>query len=124
MSLTIEDIKDAGYPLTSLKDESAVALAEQDVKIAYFPNSETFEDEKVIGLLIALTYSLLIRRRIIATRFGSVAKVSQYTIAADEYQLTREIRGYCTARLERYIATNKFKFIDILNIYDVTFFSQ
>ena len=82
--------------------------------------------DKVITLLHALVYSLLLRRKIVATRYGSVEKVSLYTIKADEDSVTKEIRSYCLSRLEKYfLAITKpippeipFEIDDILKLYD------
>jgi len=116
-----------GFPVSTLKAEGLITLADSDIKDAYFPADETFTDAKVVALLHALVYSLLLRRKITSTRYGAVTKVSQYTIAAEEDSITKEIRSYCTARLEKYYLTlpipappaTPFEFTDILKIYDV-----
>ena len=126
--VTVESLRARGFAVSSLKDASQITLAENDIKDAYFPTDAIFTDEKVIALLHALVYSLLLRRKIVATRYGSVQKVSQYTIAADNDSVTEEIRSYCLARLEKYYdslptpvcpdISFKFKFSDILKLYD------
>ena len=124
--VTVASLIAKGYPVSTLKSEPQVTLADSDIKEAYFPSTELFTDAKTVTLLHALVYSLLLRRKIVATRYGSVAKVSQYTIAADEDQVTKEIRSYCIARLEKYIESLpaplpgqcQFDFIDILKLYD------
>lgn len=116
--VTIESLKTAGFSISSLKEQAAITLAENDVKFAYFPETETFEDENVIALLHALTYSLLLRRKIVATRYGSQIKNAQYSTTADEQETTNEIRSYCIARLEAYQKVSNFEFKDIIRIYD------
>ena len=129
--VTVSSLRAYGYALSNLKDEGAITLAENDVKFAYFPTTELFEDQSVIDLLHALTYSLLLRRKTVVTRYGSVQKVSQYTIAAENDAITSEVRSYCMARLEKYvIAINEnvdpctgtpFEINDIIKIYDTVF---
>lgn len=119
--VTVQILRENGYPLTTLKDDSIVALAEKDVKAAYFPDSETFEDEEAKQLLYALTFSLLLKRKIQATRYGTVTKISQYSIASDEAQIKTEIRSYCCQRLEKYATANNFEYTDILQLYDSLF---
>ena len=124
--VTVASLIAKGYPVSTLKSEGLVTLADSDIKDAYFQADEPFTDEKVVTLLHALVYSLLLRRKIVATRYGSVTKVSQYTIAADEESITKEIRSYCLARLEKYILELptpiyplcKFDPNDILKLYD------
>ena len=119
--VTIATLREKGYLVSSLKDEATITLAEADIKAAYFPSTELFTDVKTITLLYALTYSLLLRRKIVATRYGAVQKVSQYTIAADEASVTAEIRSYCVSKLEAYYEANLFEFDDILKLYDNLF---
>lgn len=123
MNVSVAILKDAGYPVGLVKDEAAVTLAERQVREAYFPSTETFETEESLNLLYALTFSMLLKRRTISTRTGSVQKVSQYTIAADNQQIREEIRGYCRQPLEAYIAglEEEFEPEDILEIYDKLF---
>ena len=123
MNVSSAILKDAGYPVGLVKDEAAVTLAERQVMAAYFPSTETFETEEALNLLYALTFSMLLKRRTISTRTGSVQKVSQYTIAADNEQVRQEIRGYCRQPLEAYIAglEEEFEPEDILEIYDKLF---
>lgn len=123
MYVTISILKEAGYPVGQVKDESAVALAEKQITASYFPTTETFESDEALSLLYALTFSLLLKRRTISTRTGAVQKVSQYTIAADNEQVRQEIRGYCRQPLEAYIAglEEEFEPEDILEIYDKLF---
>ena len=124
--VTVASLIAKGYPVSTLKSEGQVTLADADIKDAYFPTTELFTDDKVITLLHALVYSLLLRRKIVATRYGSVEKVSQYTIKADEDSVTKEIRSYCLSRLEKYfLAITKpippeipFEIDDILKLYD------
>lgn len=116
--VTIDSLRARGFQISTLKDVNSITLAESDIKFAYFPSDETFEDETVVDLLHALVFSLLLRRKIVSTRYGAVTKVSQYTISADNDSITSEIRSYCLMRLEKYIATNDFAFTDILNLYD------
>lgn len=116
--VTIDSLRDAGFSISSLKDQSAITLAENDVKFAYFPATETFEDENAVALLHALVYSLLLRRKIVATRYGSQIKNAQYSTTADEQETTKEIRSYCMARLEAYQTVSNFEFRDIIRIYD------
>lgn len=120
--VTIDSLRARGYEISSLKSTNTITLAESDIKFAYFPSDETFEDETVVDLLHALVFSLLLRRKIVSTRYGSVTKVSQYTIQADSEAITSEIRSYCLMRLEKYIATNDFAFTDILKLYDSVIF--
>ena len=118
MAITAALLREAGYPVSQLKDENTITLAESDIKAAYFPADETFESTEANALLYALTYSLLLKRKIQATRYGSVAKVSQYSIAAEEAQIKSEIRNYCKWKLEKFYAESTFDFQDILEIYD------
>lgn len=123
MIVTVSILRESGYPVGQVKDEAFVALAEKQVKAAYFPSTETFESDEAKELLYALTFSLLLKRRTISTRTGAVQKTSQYTIAADNQQIREEIRGYCRQPLEAYIAglEETFEPEDILEIYDKLF---
>lgn len=116
--VTIDSLKIAGFSISNLKEQASITLAENDVKFAYFPTTETFEDENAIALLHALVYSLLLRRKIVATRYGSQIKNAQYSTTADEEETTKEIRSYCIARLEAYQTVSNFEFKDIIRIYD------
>ena len=117
--VTVASLIAKGYPVSILKSESQVALADSDIKEAYFPATETFTDAKTVMLLHALVYSLLLRRKIVATRYGSVEKNPTYSIRAEEDAITQEIRSYCANRLENYISMNDFEYNDILRIYDI-----
>lgn len=119
--VTVSSLRSYGFAVSNLKDEGAITLAENDVKFAYFPDTEIFDTEIVLNLLHALTYSLLLRRKLVVTRYGTVQKASQYTIAAEESAVKSEIQSYCCARLEAYIATNDFVVNDIIHIYDNLF---
>ena len=123
VTVTLASLRAKGFEVSSLKSEATISLAENDCKLAYFPTSETFMDADVIDLLHSLVYSALLRRRVVVTRYGSVTKVSQYTIAADNAAITEEIRGYCLVRLEAYHEKLKeanicFEMKDMLRIYD------
>ena len=123
-TITVQMMKDAGYPVGSLKDDPVIGLAEKDVRRAYFPDDETFEDEEAFELLIALTFCMLLQRRTVASRYGSVQKVSRDTINADTEQIRMEIRGYTVHRLERYADLHPdFEPMDILEIFDKLFLS-
>ena len=118
MIVTIATLKDAGYDVSNSKNEAAVALATANIKSAYFPETETFESVQSQNLLLALVFSLLLKRKTVLTRFGNAEKISQYTIAADKDQIRSEIRGYCRRPLESYLADKDFQIDDILEIYD------
>lgn len=117
--VTVASLIAKGYPVSTLKSESQVTLADADIKEAYFPTTETFTDAKTITLLHALVYSLLLRRKIVATRYGSVEKNPTYSVRAEEDAITQEIRSYCVNRLENYMSMNDFEYNDILRIYDI-----
>ncbi len=117
--VTVASLIAKGYPVSTLKSESQVTLADADIKEAYFPVTETFADAKTVTLLHALVYSLLLRRKIVATRYGSVEKNPTYSVRAEEDAITQEIRSYCVNRLENYISMNDFEYNDILRIYDI-----
>ena len=117
--VTVASLIAKGYPVSTLKSESQVTLADSDIKEAYFPATETFADAKTITLLHALVYSLLLRRKIVATRYGSVEKNPTYSVRAEEDAITQEIRSYCANRLENYMSMNDFEYNDILRIYDI-----
>ena len=117
--VTVASLIAKGYPVSTLKSESQVTLADADIKEAYFPSTETFTDAKTVMLLHALVYSLLLRRKIVATRYGSVEKNPTYSVRAEEDAITQEIRSYCVNRLENYISVNPFEYDDILRIYDI-----
>lgn len=137
MIVTSSILREAGYPVGALKDEAVISLAERQVMAAYFPTTETFETSEAKDLLYALTFSLLLKRKSFAARYGSVQKQSQYTIQADNEQIRQEIRGYCRQPLESYIAAyneaaeaaaleagedyEDFEPEDILEIYDKLF---
>lgn len=123
MLVTASILKEAGYPIGALKDEAVIALAEKSVTAAYFPAGETFDTDEAKELLYALTFSMLLKRRTFATRYGTVQKQSQYTIQADDEQIRQEIRGYCCQPLEAYLAGlgDEFEPEDILEIYDKLF---
>ena len=117
--VTVASLIAKGYPVSTLKSESQVTLADADIKEAYFPTTELFTDAKTVTLLHALVYSLLLRRKIVATRYGSVEKNPTYSVRAEEDAITQEIRSYCVNRLENYISMNDFEYNDILRIYDI-----
>ena len=117
--VTVTSLIAKGYPVSTLKSESQVTLADSDIKEAYFPSTELFTDAKTVTLLHALVYSLLLRRKIVATRYGSVEKNPTYSVRAEEDAITQEIRSYCVNRLENYISVNPFEYNDILRIYDI-----
>ena len=117
--VTVTSLIAKGYPVSTLKSEPQVTLADSDIKEAYFPATETFTDAKTVTLLHALVYSLLLRRKLVATRYGSVEKNATYSVRAEEDAITQEIRSYCVNRLENYISVNPFEYNDILRIYDI-----
>lgn len=127
MLVTASILKEAGYPIGVMKDEAVISLAEKNIKAAYFPSSETFETDAALDLLYALTFSMLLKRRTFATRYGTVQKQSQYTIQAENEQIRQEIRSYCRQPLEAYVAAynleseEEFEPEDILEIYDKLF---
>ena len=123
--VTVASLIAKGYPVSTLKSESQVTLADSDIKEAYFPATETFTDAKTVILLHALVYSLLLRRKIVATRYGSMEKNSSYSVRAEDEAITQEIRSYCANRLENYnksfptYPSLPFEQYDILRIYDI-----
>ncbi len=117
--VTVASLIAKGYPVSTLKSEPQVALADSDIKEAYFPATELFTDAKTVTLLHALVYSLLLRRKIVATRYGSMEKNSSYSVQAEDEAITQEIRSYCANRLENYMSINDFEYNDILRIYDI-----
>ena len=117
--VTVASLIAKGYPVSTLKSEPQVTLADADIKESYFPSTEQFTDAKTITLLHALVYSLLLRRKIVATRYGSMEKNSSYSVQAEDEAITQEIRSYCANRLENYISMNDFEYNDILRIYDI-----
>ena len=117
--VTVASLIAKGYPVSTLKSESQVTLADSDIKEAYFPSTELFTDAKTVTLLHALVYSLLLRRKIVATRYGSVEKNPTYSVRAEEDAITQEIRSYCVNRLENYMSMNDFEYNDILRVYDI-----
>ena len=117
--VTVASLIAKGYPVSTLKSESQVTLADADIKEAYFPTTELFTDAKTVTLLHSLVYSLLLRRKIVATRYGSVEKNPTYSVRAEEDAITQEIRSYCVNRLENYMSMNDFEYNDILRIYDI-----
>ena len=119
--VTVAILKENGYQVGNLKDDAQVALAERAVAVAYFRSDEDFSTEAAKQLLYALTYSMLLKRKTVLTRFGSAEKTSQYTIAADNEQIKAEIRGYCRQPLEAYHAGSDFEPEDILEIYSKVF---
>jgi len=119
--VTVAILKENGYPVGSMKDENQLALAERSVIGCYFTDTETFETEAALQLLYALTFSMLLKRRTVATRYGASEKTSQYTIAADNEQIKSEIRGYCKHLLEQYYVDSEFEPTDILEIYSNMF---
>ena len=123
--VTVASLIAKGYPVSTLKSESQVTLADSDIKEAYFPSTETFTDTKTVTLLHALVYSLLLRRKIVATRYGSIEKNPTYSVRAEEDAIIQEIRSYCANRLENYnksfptYPSLPFEQDDILRIYDI-----
>ena len=117
--VTVASLIANGYPVSTLKSEPQVTLADSDIKEAYFPATELFTDAKTVTLLHALVYSLLLRRKIVVTRYGSVEKNPTYSVRAEEDAITQEIRSYCVNRLENYMSVNPFEYNDILRIYDI-----
>ena len=123
--VTVASLIAKGYPVSTLKSESQVTLADSDIKEAYFPATEPFTDAKTVTLLHALVYSLLLRRKIVVTRYGSMEKNSSYSVQAEDEAITQEIRSYCANRLENYnksfptYPSLPFEQYDILRIYDI-----
>ena len=123
--VTVASLIAKGYPVSTLKSEPQVTLADSDIKEAYFPSTEQFTDEKTVTLLHALVYSLLLRRKIVATRYGSMEKNLSYSVQAEDEAITQEIRSYCANRLENYnksfptYPSLPFEQYDILRIYDI-----
>ena len=117
--VTVASLIAKGYPVSTLRSEPQVTLADSDIKEAYFPSTELFTDAKTVTLLHALVYSLLLRRKIVATRYGSMEKNPTYSVRAEEDAITQEIRSYCASRLENYMSVNEFDYNDILRIYDI-----
>ena len=123
--VTVASLIAKGYPVSTLKSEPQVTLADSDIKEAYFPATETFTDAKTVILLHALVYSLLLRRKIVATRYGSMEKNSSYSVQAEDEAITQEIRSYCANRLESYnkslptYPSLPFEQYDVLRIYDI-----
>ena len=117
--VTVASLIAKGYPVSTLKSEPQVTLADSDIKEAYFPATETFTDAKTVTLLHALVYSLLLRRKIVVTRYGSMEKNTTYSVQAEDEAITQEIRSYCANRLENYISVNPLEYNDILRIYDI-----
>lgn len=115
--VTTEILRNAGYPV-GMKDDAQVALGESAIKAAYFSHDEKFDSSEAIQLLYALVYSWMLRMRLTATRYGSVQKVSQYSINADNLLIQQEIRMRCMLPLEKYHAESGFAFSDVLEIYD------
>ena len=115
--VTVAVLKANGYPVGNLKDDAQVALAESIIVKSYFQADEDFSTDAAKQLLYALTYSMLLKRKTVLTRFGSAEKTSQYTIAADNEQIKSEIRGYCRQPLEAYHADSDFEPEDVLEIY-------
>ncbi len=118
MAVTIQALRDAGYPVATLKDVAQIDLAEKDVRLAYFIQNEDFESSESVQLLYSLIFAALLRRRVVATRFGANIKNTQFAAQAEEDAITKEIRGYCSIRVQNYEAANEFYCNDILNIFD------
>lgn len=114
--ITTEDLLSRGYQISGLKDLIQIERAEIDVKRAYFLPDQDFEDDEVIDYLYALVYCLLLRRRIISTRYGAVQKTNQYSINADKERTDQEIRNYCLDMMQRYEEANDFQSSDIIEI--------
>lgn len=106
-----------------MKGELQVNLAERNIVSSYFPANTIFEGEEILDLLHALVFSLLLKRKIVSTRFGSDEKKTQYNDVADDGRIKDEIRGYCRSPLETYLSTLEVEFEpkDILEIYTKMF---
>ena len=116
MSVTVESLIEKGYPVSGLKTPSNVTLAELDVKIAYFPPDTDFTE--LDDLVHALTFGLLLRRRLVATRFGTVTKLDGYSQTVEAKAVTEEIIGYCYHRYKVWREVSQYNdFTDILGLF-------
>ena len=115
MAVTVESLRAKGYPVGMLKDATSVTLAEGDIKIAYFAPDTDFTG--LDDLVHALTFGLLLRRRLVSTRFGTVAKIDGYSQTVEEKAVTSEIRGYCYHRYKVYNDVAQFDFVDIIGVF-------
>ena len=103
-----------------------INLSERTARSNYFPTAEDFLTESAIDLLHAITYSLLLKRKVVATRFGSEEKKGNFNDPMDQEKLMDEIRGYCHFPLENYLASLTVPLLpfepnDVLRIYDKMF---
>lgn len=120
--VSVSVLRENGYPVSNMKDEAVIGLAERDVIEAYFVEGEDFQSEASKQLLYALVYSTLLKRKTVSTRYGADVKTSQYTIQAEANQIKDEIRSYCRVKLEKYLSDNPtFEAQDFLEIYTKMF---
>ena len=116
MAVTVESLIAKGYPVGGLKTPAHVTLAEADIKIAYFPTDTDFTE--LDDLVHALTFGLLLRRRLVATRFGTVTKLDGYSQTVEAKAVTEEIIGYCYHRYKAWREVSQYNdFTDILGLF-------
>ena len=115
--VTVELLKAKGYPISVLKNQDTIVLAEENVKKAYFPADADFDELE--DTICALTFALVLRRTAMATRFGSVQKVDGFSQQVEEQKSMREARGYALPYYNSWLKSNpNYKFTDIIPLYD------
>ena len=115
--VTVELLKAKGYPISILKNQESITLAEDNIKMAYFPSDTIFDELE--DTICALTFALILRRISMATRFGSVQKVDGFSQQVEEQKSMREARGYALPYYNSWLKNNpNYKFTDIIPLYD------
>ena len=120
--VTIDILKAKGYPVSALKSQESITLAEKRVILAYFPKDTDFEKNDLNDVVCALTFALMLRNSAMATRFGATVKVDGYSQKIEEEKSIKEARTYALPFYDDYLATfGDYECTDIIGLYDKIF---
>ena len=122
MNVTVEMLRAKGYPVAALKEPASVMLAAQTVQLSYFPTGTDFTELE--DVVCALTFALILKRTVSATRFGSVEKIDGYSQKIEYEKAIKEARSYALPYYTPYYETIRqtgFQCMDVIGIYDNLF---
>ena len=85
--VTVASLIAKGYPVSTLKSESQVTLADSDIKEAYFPSTELFTDTKTPELHVSATRD----RNTVVVTCREPASTDQTTVAFDLNDLNSRV---------------------------------
>ena len=116
--ITLETLRGKGYPISALKNQEQVELAEKTIILSYFPKYTDFESEFMQDVLSALVFALILRRSTMATRFGTVQKIDGYSQTVEDAKSLKEARSYALPFYDTWLKENDFDFTDVIGLYD------